>query len=140
MADEVHEGGCLYGQVRYSIAGVPKVALICHCRICQRRTGSAFALNAYFKDTQVTTLSGNLRLHEYHSDESDRAVQMEFCENCGTTIGWTAEFVPDWRGIAGGTFDQPEWLHVVRHVWTRSAHAWMPLPQELELFEKGSLG
>ena len=138
--DPVHEGGCLCGRVRYSVTGAPKVALICHCTICQRRTGSAFSLNAYFQASQVTTLSGALRQYEYRSDESNRTILLEFCESCGTTIGWAAEFVPGWCAIAGGTFDQPAWLKVERHVWTRSAHEWMPLPQDLDLFEKGSLG
>src|SRR2546422_6792471 len=45
MAD-THEGGCLCGTVRYRVVGNPNPTLtgVCHCTLCQRRTGSAFGI------------------------------------------------------------------------------------------------
>ena len=41
-----HEGACTCGAVRYRLASGPLFVHACHCRWCQRETGSAFALNA----------------------------------------------------------------------------------------------
>jgi hypothetical protein len=51
---------------------------------------------------------------------------------------WTAERRPGVRGIAGGTFDDPNWFRIQRHIWTRSAQSWIPIPTDAECFEKGS--
>ena len=52
---------------------------------------------------------------------------------------WTVEALPGLRAIAGGTFDDPNWLELNRHVWTVSAQKWMTIPHGVERFDKGSL-
>ena len=64
---------------------------------------------------------------------------MEFCANCGSTLTWTLELFPDGRGVAGGSFDDPSWLNIERHVWARSKQHWVPIPAEAERFEKSAL-
>jgi hypothetical protein len=44
------------------------------------------------------------------------------------------------RGVAGGTFDDPSWLKIERHTWTRSCQHWVPIPPEVTKFEKSSVG
>lgn len=135
----VHEGGCACGAVRYRVRNAPFRTSVCHCRACQRRTGSAFGIGIYFKQEDFELLRGELKAYEYRSDETHRWLRMEFCPSCGTTVSWTAEVFPGGRGVAGGTFDDPSWLRIERHVWTRSAHPWVPIPPEVEKFEKGSV-
>ena len=77
--------------------------MVCHCRFCQRRLGTAFATIAYFEASAVEMLQGLLTTCEHRSDESGRWIRMEFCPKCGTTIGWAAEARPGFRGIAAGT-------------------------------------
>jgi hypothetical protein len=132
---EVHEGGCLCRTVRYRVVGDPKVAGVCHCTFCKRRTGSAFGLSAYFDDASVQVTSGVLRTYEYRSDESSRWLKTEFCPTCGTTVTWTAELIPGGRGIAAGTFDDPNWIKPSAHVWTRSALHWMVFPADVQVFK-----
>ena len=74
-------------------------------------------------------IRGSLKVYEYRSDESDRKIKTEFCPNCGTTITFTAEFFPGARAITGGTLDDPNWLTIKGHFWTRSAHKWMVYPE-----------
>ena len=135
----VHEGGCACGAVRYRVRNAPFRTSVCHCRSCQRRTGSAFGVGIYFRQEDFALLRGELKSYEYRSDESHRWLRMEFCPNCGTTVSWTAEAFPGGRAVAGGTFDDPDWVRIERHVWTRSAHRWVPIPPEVEKFEKGSI-
>jgi hypothetical protein len=103
---QIHEGGCLCGAVRYRAKNEPVRRAVCHCRGCQRRTGSAFGIGAYFRD-------GDVEL--------------------------TGELYPGLRALAGGSFDDPDWLSIERHVWTRSKHKWFVCPPGAEVFEKGSL-
>ena len=135
----MHEGGCLCGAVRYRVRNPPFRTSVCHCRFCQRRTGSAFGVGVYFRKEDFELLRGELKSYEHRSDESGRWLRMEFCPKCGTTLTWTLEMFPDGRGVAGGSFDDPAWIRIERHTWTRSKHAWVPLPEDVEIFEKAAL-
>src|ERR671925_550086 len=135
---ETHEGGCLGGAVGYRVMNPPVRTAVCHCRSCQRRTGSAFGIGAYFRETDVE-LGGALKTYEYRSDESERWLKTQFCPNCGTTVTWTAEALPGLRAIAGGSFDEPNWLKIERHSWTRSKHHWVVCPSDVAIFEKSGL-
>jgi hypothetical protein len=47
------EGGCTCRQVRYRLIGKPLIVHACHCRWCQRETGTAHALNALYEADRV---------------------------------------------------------------------------------------
>jgi hypothetical protein len=138
MEDEVHEGGCLCGAVRYAVRGKPVRTSVCHCRYCQRRSGSAFGVLPFFKAEAVSIVKGTPATYRHVSDESGRWLQSEFCAACGTTTGLTVELRQGMRGVAGGTFDDPGWFTVERHIWTRSRLPWVPLPEGgCEILERG---
>ena len=136
----LHEGGCACGSVRYRVQGEPEICQICHCRFCQRRTGSAFGTVAYFAEDRVTLLNGVLTDYEHRSDETGRWLRTEFCPVCGTTVTHTTELRPGLRGIAAGTLDDPDWFRIDRHIWSRSARPWVSIPDGVEVYEKGSAG
>lgn len=138
--NEIHEGGCLCGSVRYCTTGAPLAVTVCHCRFCQRRTGSAFSEPVHFKVEQVEISGGPLSIYEHRSDESHRWLRMEFCPKCGTTVMLTTERRPGVCAVAGGTFDDPGWFRIRRHIWTRSAQPWVSIPAGVEAFEKGAPG
>ena len=94
-------------------------------------------MGAYFNERDVE-LRGELRTYEHRSDESGRWLRNQFCPNCGSTVTWTLELYPGLRALAVGSFDDPGWLAVSRHVWTRSGHKWFIYPPGAEIFEKGS--
>ena len=51
------EGGCACGAVRYALTSAPMFVHCCHCRDCQRQTGSAFVINAMIERDRVQVLS-----------------------------------------------------------------------------------
>ena len=137
MSDEIHEGGCACGAVRFRARGQPVVAMACHCRFCQRRLGTAFALVAYFNEKNVE-FRGELSMYVHRSDESGRWLRMEFCPRCATTLTHTAEVRPGLRSLTIGSFDDPDWLRIERHIWTRSKRTWVSIPSDVTAFPKGS--
>lgn len=134
------EGGCVCGAVRYRVNGMPGIALACHCKFCQRRTGTAFASLAYFLETDVEVLQGELPEYEQRSDESGRWLRMQFCQRCGTTVAQRTEERPGMRAIAIGTLDAPDEIRITRHIWTDSRWWWFLVPGDVERFPTGSAG
>jgi len=122
MTSEIHPGGCSCGAVRYEVLGAPKATIFCHCRYCQKRTGSTAALLVYFKKDAVKNLTGPLKKYRHVSDESERWIESEFCTECGSCVTWTLALVPSWRGFAGGSFDDTSRFPCKMHQWTDSAH------------------
>jgi hypothetical protein len=96
-------------------------------------------MSAYFGEAAVQITSGVLKTYEYRSDESNRWAKMEFCPTCGTTVTWTGEVLPGARGIAVGTFDDPNWIKPTVHAWIRSALDWMVFPPNVEMFKTTAL-
>lgn len=135
---EIRLGGCLCGTVRYRARGKPARTVVCHCKFCQRCTGSAFAVWPTFRKENVEIIGGPLALYEHRSDESGRWIRLEFCPRCGIHIAATFERGPDELALLAGTFDDPGWITVDRHVWTRSAQRWVSIPADAAQFEKGS--
>lgn len=134
----LHQGGCACGAIRYQVRGSPRICQICHCRFCQRRTGTAFGTVAYFSEEDVTLLEGKPRTYEHSSDETGRWLRTEFCLACGTTVMQTAQIRPGLRGIAVGTLDEPEWPAIQRHIWTRSKRSWTAIPEGTPTFPQGA--
>ena len=135
--DETHSGGCACGAVRYVVHGKPAVGTVCHCRFCQRRLASAFAVLASFPEESVEILQGQLVEREHRSGESGRWLKMNFCPTCGTTISHTAELRPGTRTIAAGTFDDLDWFKIDRHIWVQSKRPWVSIPEGIAMFQKG---
>jgi hypothetical protein len=121
---------CSCRQCTISVRGEPEINAICHCRSCQRRTGSAFGWSAYFKNEQVTATVGAFRTYSIKGDAgSENAAERVFCGTCGTTLFWRSIDFPGLTGIAGGCFGAeaplPEPTLTVSH---ESRHAWVTLP------------
>ncbi len=127
--EQTHTGGCACGAVRYRVVGKPNFVAVCHCKFCQRRLASAFAILAAFDEKYVEITQGKLTECEHRSDESGRWLKMSFCPKCGTTVYHTAEIRPGMKAIAAGTFDEQGWFEIDRHIWVQSKHDWVAIPE-----------
>lgn len=133
------KGGCACGAVRYETMGDPMRISVCHCKDCQRRSGSAFGVGCYFRREAVTLSGGATRKYERISD-AGRHVVTHFCEHCGTSVYWTPEVIPNAIGIAGGTFDDTDWLDPKLHIWSKSAQKWFHFPGDAEVLRESNIG
>ncbi|MXN67240.1 GFA family protein [Stappia sp. GBMRC 2046] len=133
---EQHEGGCVCGNIRYRTSGQPQRVSVCSCRWCQKRTGSALGISVYFGTEDVEFTAGELKRYRLFSD-AGRWIDSEFCPHCGTTVTWTLEFLPGFRGIAGGTFDSPTfWYEIERFVFARTKPDWLSVEGDMDVFEE----
>lgn len=136
--NEFHTGGCACGAVRYRVLGQPLFSTVCHCKFCQRRLASAFAVIASFDEKNVEVTQGNPKECEHRSDESGRWLRMSFCPDCGTTVSHTAEVRPGMKSIAAGTFDEQDWFGIDRHIWVQSKLPWVVIPEGVTTFMQGA--
>lgn len=131
--DDIHEGGCQCGALRFRTTGQPVKAAVCHCRYCQTRTGSAFGVSAYFPRAAVQ-LSGEAKDYSF-TTESGRSFTTHFCPTCGSNVLWSLGMSPELIGIAAGSFDPPSfWFPISREIFTRSAAPFVhtDLPEKSE--------
>jgi hypothetical protein len=99
---------------------------------CQRRTGSPFGVSTYFPKDQVRT-EGRSKVYPRGSD-SGRKIEFHFCPDCGSTVFWYAEGLPDLIGIAFGTFADPSTPWPTLSVWETTRHPWVTFDHQLDRF------
>ncbi|WP_077730999.1 MULTISPECIES: GFA family protein [Methylococcaceae] len=119
---------CSCGKVQIELAGDPKMVITCSCLNCQKRTGSVFGVGAYFGNDQIVSKQGDPKLFVDTSDDG-RKLYRSFCPNCGSTVHWEAEFMPNAVGVAVGCFEDPKFPEPVAAAWNRSKHDWVNFPE-----------
>ena len=134
----MHEGGCLCGAVRYRVRGPALRTLVCHCRFCQRMTGSTSYANAVFPIGAAEFL-GQLATYTHTSETSGKAVHLHFCATCATTVSLTFDRWPEYRALSRGTFDDPDWVSIDAHVWTESAQDGVVLPASTDCYRRARM-
>jgi hypothetical protein len=119
-----HEGGCLCGQVRYMIAAEPLLSAICHCRNCQKQSGTAFSVvSAYPASAYDQT--GETRVFADRGD-SGKGVARHFCPNCGSPIISVADAMPGIVIVKAGSLDGFADVRPTAEVYCDNALSWLP--------------
>src|SRR5512135_1427868 len=121
------EGGCDCRSVRYRMETAPLFVHCCHCRWCQRETGSAFALNAMIESERLTNLGVEPDLVDTPS-ESGKGQQIARCPRCKVAV-WShyAGAGPFLKFVRVGTLDQPDHLPPDIHIFTASKQSWVAI-------------
>jgi hypothetical protein len=122
------DGGCTCRAVRYRLASRPLFVHCCHCRWCQRETGSAFVINALIEAERVQLLAGKPEpvMTPSLSGKGQKIVR---CPQCRIAL---------WSHYSGagdavcfvrvGTLDEPDRLPPDIHIYTQSKQPWVVLP------------
>jgi hypothetical protein len=125
----IRHATCGCGQLRLTCEGEPVRVSVCHCLECQRRTGSAFGVQARFRRERVTRIEGRAAQFSRVA-ESDKRIDFHFCPACGSTVYWEAEAVPDLIAVAVGAFADPDFPPPEISVWERRRHSWAVMPED----------
>jgi hypothetical protein len=127
-------GGCLCGQVRYSATAEPAIVAICHCKNCQKQTGTAFGLVLGVPKAALS-LHGNIKTYNDKGD-SGRPIARNFCPDCGSPIASDFAAMSELTLINAGTLDDTSWLRPTMQVFCDSAQPWVQLAGEMHSFAK----
>lgn len=132
MADEgifPLAGGCTCRAIRYELRSAPLFVHCCHCRWCQRETGSAFVINALLEADRVVLTAGTPNVVLTPSN-SGKGQKISRCPTCCVAV---------WSNYAGGrdairfvrvgTLDEPDRLPPDIHIYTASKQPWVVLPE-----------
>lgn len=116
-------GGCLCGAVRYEASGEPVFQLLCHCRDCQRHSGSGYGAGMRLPASCFRITKGEPRLYVTTAD-SGNTVTRGFCPECGTMVLLRVSARPDLVAIRAGTLDDPSVFRPEADIFISSAQPW----------------
>ena len=116
-------GGCPCGAIRYELTAMPLALYACHCTECQRRTGSAFALNMPVQTKDYRIVKGEPKAWRSKSP-SGGMTTTRFCGECGGRIHGERDGRPEITVLRAGTLDDTTWLRPAAHMYMRSAQPW----------------
>jgi len=119
-------GGCLCGALRYEATVAKSENWYCHCRMCQKATGSAVSTSAIIKKSQLRMLKGKAKFYQSSAD-----IERGFCENCGSPI-FFRPIKEDWISILSGTLDDPEVAPPEGHYGIESRVSWLKIVDDLK--------
>jgi hypothetical protein len=122
------EGRCTCGTVRYKLTSPPLFVHCCHCRWCQRETGSSFALNAMIESDRVVLLQGEPETVNTPSN-SGKGQKIIRCPICRVAL-WShyAGAGDAIRFVRVGTLVDPDRFPPDIHIFTASKQPWVVLP------------
>jgi len=122
------EGGCDCRGVRYRMLTRPLFVHCCHCRWCQRETGSAFVLNAMIEADRVVVLDGEPDVVLTPSN-SGKGQKIARCPVCRIALWSNYAGAGDAvRFVRVGTLDDPDRLPPDIHIFTSTKQPWVVLP------------
>lgn len=115
-------GGCLCGAVRYESDGIALFSVLCHCRDCQRSSGSGHVpvmgvSKATFRVTGKTlayTMVGGSQLK----------TTRHFCATCGSLLFGMPDVTPEMVSVYVGSLDDPNAFHPECAIFTRDRGQW----------------
>ena len=129
--ETTHSGSCQCDQVKYTLADGDYRLNICHCKDCQRQSGSAFGLSLIVPFEAFQLTSGKLKSFQLKAS-SGRTKTCAFCPDCGVRIyNQTTASI----SVKPGTLDDTSWLGPDAHYWTESKQAWVSPQSNIPIHE-----
>ncbi|MCU9850110.1 winged helix-turn-helix domain-containing protein [Defluviimonas sp. WL0024] len=121
-------GGCFCGEIRCRITAPALDTVICHCRMCQRFSGSAFSIGSVYPSASVTFTKGQPKYFK-----SSPFAERGFCATCGSSLAFRPSFppvTPEWDGwilIDTGSLDNPFSIVPLWQLGIESQMPWLDL-------------
>lgn len=138
LMDKKRVAQCQCGSLSLNVQGEPAVVIACNCTECQKRTGSAFSLNAFFTNPQLMQLKGEF--NTFTRTVEQREVKNKFCPHCGSTVMFETQLIANCFGVSIGSFTDPEFPKPAIAAWCESKHQWLDFPEEIVELDKQNIG
>jgi hypothetical protein len=128
-----YAGGCQCGAVRYVLTTEPIRTVACHCKECQRQSGSAFGMSMIVPEKSLT-VTGPVK-HFTRIAASGNQNTGVFCPECGVRIYQIPHFISDALVLKPGTLDDTSWVRPTHFVWMKSRQGWVPVPEGVQALD-----
>lgn len=124
------EASCSCGRLRLRTEGEPMKVAMCHCLACQRRTGSAFGVQARFPTDRVLVTGES---SEYARTSDDGTVHVfHFCPQCGATVFYRDEGHQEVTKVPVGAFADPAFPPPASSIYESHRHPWVSVTADME--------
>jgi len=121
-------GSCLCGSVRYEVNGPFSHVTHCHCSMCRKEHGAAFATYGRVQVDDFKLVSGANNVASY---QSSLEVTRTFCRQCGSTLQFIRSTRPGSLSLALGTLDDDPCVSASRHIFVGSKAPWFEITDDL---------
>jgi len=130
------DGGCACGAIRYRLTAAPMIVHACHCRDCQKLTGSAFVINLWLERKFVEASGAAPVAFSQPPGPSGSPHEIFVCGSCSTQLWSEYHSAPgDTVLLRAGTLDDPSQITPNVHIFTRSKLPWLELPADARVFD-----
>jgi len=127
--NKAYRGGCLCGAVRYEVDAFAPAMGHCHCSMCRKFHGAAFATFGEARTSEFRWLRGEADLVEYRADNGTRR---RFCRHCGSSMTFaSADTGGEVVEVALGTLDSNLDLSPDAHIYVGSKANWSEIHDAL---------
>lgn len=107
----------------------------CHCRLCQRQTGTGSAVNAFIEMDRIEQLSGELTEHCFETGSGATQIVAR-CAICGTPVWSHYRLGRKAAAVRAGTLDDPSAVRPDAAIYVADRPSWAPLPEGIPQFEQ----
>ncbi len=133
MSESLIAGGCLCGQVRYTLREAPSNVEYCHCGMCRKQTGAPVAGWIDVPQRALSWEGG--KPSEYASSPEARR---GFCGNCGSALYFRWLAGGDKISLAVGGLDDPGRFPPTKHIYHADKTPWLKLADGLPRHDAGA--
>lgn len=124
------QASCSCGQLKVTTTGEPIRISVCHCLACQQRTGSAFGVQARFSRGNVE-IEGRSSQYVRVADSGNRLI-FNFCPDCGATVHYRLQHIPDVIAVPVGAFADPQFPVPKFSVYESRQHRWVCIDADVD--------
>ena len=133
--DRPYQGKCLCGAIRYEVDNIGARMAHCHCSMCRKFHGAAFATYGEAKQAEFRWLSGLAHLKSFRADNG---TTRQFCEICGSSLTFSSDnYDEDVIEFALATLDSELELKPDAHIYTRYKACWYSIEDKLPQYKEG---
>ena len=134
---ETYRGSCLCAAIRFEVDEFEQHTVNCHCSMCRKFHGAAYATIASVKRNHFHWISGQELIKGY---TAENGTTRSFCTNCGSSLMFSSPKAdPDLLEIALGCFDDDVPERPNAHIFVASGAKWAVPENDLPQFEAGRL-
>ncbi|AWL12536.1 hypothetical protein HMF8227_02075 [Saliniradius amylolyticus] len=133
----MYKGSCLCGSIHFELDGSVTDIIHCHCSLCRKASGSAYATNGFINAEDLRLTDQNNTLTFYESSKGKRKY---FCKSCGAPIYSSNSHSPERYRIRLGALDSDISERPISHNFVTSKANWEDLNAKLPRYEKHEPG